>query len=347
MPLRRKESYSTYIYKTYKRVDPAGGFRMSKMAMNVLNAIVNDTFQKVAREASNLLKRSGRMTMSVSAIETATKVILSGELAKYAVVKGRRGSGIFPTGRIHRHLKEGLYASRVSPHAAKYMAGVLHYIVTEILDIAGISMKRSHKKTLTPRHLQMAIQNDEELYALLGTGTISTAPTIRNPRRLDITIEKRRNTQFSDVTFEYSFDSIPSNARIMALYNFLHSVTMKKFQLCWKTGMRKIEIKPIVGLKSCSRPDRKTFLGKIEEIDGAVGHFQSRTGKSRLVIPIDPYTHLKCFVDEAPFEDFKDMIVMIHDLVSQASTPVKVFTHGLDVDWLHVKIQPDPLKRMR
>lgn len=143
----------------------------------------------------------------------------------------------------------------------------------------------------------------------------------------------------------YSFDTKPTGKSIRALHDFLAALRWKEYQVRWTRGRDVLEATPIRGLQKCSSPDRRTFLNKIEKKQGAVGHFRSPSGLSRLVIPIKPYTHMACFVKEATPGEFRDMVKTIHDLVRQSPrhSNVSVFTHGLEVDWLHVKIRPDPL----
>ncbi|KAF8661314.1 hypothetical protein AX16_001411 [Volvariella volvacea WC 439] len=84
----------------------------------------------------------------------------------------------FPVGRVHRILKHGNYAQRIGQGAPVYLAAVLEYLAAEILELAGNAARDNNKKRIMPRHLQLAIRNDEELNRLLGHVIISQGGVI-------------------------------------------------------------------------------------------------------------------------------------------------------------------------
>ena len=92
-------------------------------------------------------------------------------------------SGIqFPVARVHRYLRKGDFAKRISSGAAVYMAAVLEYLSAEMLELAGDAARDGQKKRIIPRHIQLAIRNDEELNRLLVSVTIAqggVCPTSR------------------------------------------------------------------------------------------------------------------------------------------------------------------------
>ncbi|KAM3297628.1 hypothetical protein ACQJBY_039513 [Aegilops geniculata] len=79
----------------------------------------------------------------------------------------------FPVGRVARYLKVGKYAQRVGAGAPVYLAAVLEYLAAETLELAGNAARDNKKNRIVPRHIQLAVRNDEELSRLLGSVTIA------------------------------------------------------------------------------------------------------------------------------------------------------------------------------
>ncbi|ODM88560.1 Histone H2A [Orchesella cincta] len=93
-----------------------------------------------------------------------------GKVKGKAKSRSSRAGLQFPVGRIHRLLRKGNYAERVGAGAPVYLAAVMEYLAAEVLELAGNAARDNKKTRIIPRHLQLAIRNDEELNKLLRKG---------------------------------------------------------------------------------------------------------------------------------------------------------------------------------
>ncbi|ESQ32236.1 hypothetical protein EUTSA_v10005083mg [Eutrema salsugineum] len=99
---------------------------------------------------------------------------------KKSVSKSVKAGLQFPVGRIARFLKKGRYAIRYGSGAPVYLAAVLEYLAAEVLELAGNAARDNKKNRINPRHLCLAIRNDEELGKLLHGVTIASGGVLPN-----------------------------------------------------------------------------------------------------------------------------------------------------------------------
>ena len=109
--------------------------------------------------------------------KTATKTAVDGE-RQHPKTRSSRAGLQFPVGRLHRFLREGRYGDRVGAGAPVFMAAVLEYLTVEVLELAGNAARDNKKTRISPRHIMLAIRNDEELNQLLSNITIASAGVV-------------------------------------------------------------------------------------------------------------------------------------------------------------------------
>ncbi|XP_066271383.1 uncharacterized protein [Branchiostoma lanceolatum] len=100
MEQKRQEFISRCTYKVLKQVPgllkrqvpkqlhPDTG--ICKTGMSIMNSFIYDIFEKIADEASKLVRYNKKATLSTREIQTAVRLLLPGELAKHAVSEGTK-----------------------------------------------------------------------------------------------------------------------------------------------------------------------------------------------------------------------------------------------------------------
>ncbi|NXY65631.1 H2AX protein, partial [Callaeas wilsoni] len=94
--------------------------------------------------------------------------------------KSARAGLQFPVGRVYRLLRRGKYADRIGSGAAIYLAAVMEYVAAEVLELAGNAACQSKKTRILPRHIQLAVRNDDELNKLFASVTIPQGGVMPN-----------------------------------------------------------------------------------------------------------------------------------------------------------------------
>lgn len=158
--------------------------------MQVINSQIMELIDRLTKEAKNLCVMNKKVTLTSREMQTAVRLMLPGEVAKHAVAEatkaitkatadlGRVGGGklsmkaglVFPIPYFKTLVAEKS-KTRVGSGAPIYLAAVCEYITAEILELAGNAARDNQLVRITPRHIMLAIQNDEELRRLF-TGHI-------------------------------------------------------------------------------------------------------------------------------------------------------------------------------
>ena len=97
-----------------------------------------------------------------------------------AVSGSTKADTLFPVGRLNRLMRQGRYAERQGASAGAFMAAVLEYLTAEILELAGEVCEKHGKKTIQPKHLNLALRGDAELALLTAMTTITDSSVVHN-----------------------------------------------------------------------------------------------------------------------------------------------------------------------
>lgn len=89
---KRTETFTLYIFKLLKQicVTTRENMGMNKKAMSIVNSFINDIFDRIATEATRLMRLNKKRTLSSREIQTSVKLLIPGELGKTAVSEGRQ-----------------------------------------------------------------------------------------------------------------------------------------------------------------------------------------------------------------------------------------------------------------
>ena len=99
---------------------------------------------------------------------------------KKRISQSTRAGLQFPVGRVHRYIRNGRYGSRIGAGAPVYLAAVLEYMAAEVLELAGNAARDNKKSRIVPRHITLAVRNDEELNKFLGGVTVASGGVLPN-----------------------------------------------------------------------------------------------------------------------------------------------------------------------
>ncbi|XP_064605862.1 uncharacterized protein LOC135470752 [Liolophura sinensis] len=150
---------------------------------------------------------------------------VKGEKAKSGKSQTRssRAGLQFPVGRIHRFLRKGNYSNRLGAGAPVYLAAVMEYLTAEVLELAGNAARDNKRRTIIPRHLLLAVRNDEWATFLIVVESswlhVITVSKVTKDQQISNTGVKlsfclppvakpRRNEDFRQKTFNVKHDIV-------------------------------------------------------------------------------------------------------------------------------------------
>jgi len=92
---------------------------------------------------------------------------------KDRISKSYKSGLTFPVGRVHRLIITKGAQRRIGAETPIYLAAVLEYLAAEIVELAGNASTNNKTKRITPRHVFLAISNDNELSQLFASDIIA------------------------------------------------------------------------------------------------------------------------------------------------------------------------------
>jgi len=85
----------------------------------------------------------------------------------------------FPVTRIRRYMQQRAPAHIISTKAAIALASTLEYLCSEVIELAGDECLEEGKgKIIKPRHINLAVKKDEELYGTVGGAVVFATSSV-------------------------------------------------------------------------------------------------------------------------------------------------------------------------
>lgn len=91
---------------------------------------------------------------------------MAGKRQRRKISRSTRAELQFPVSRVDRFLRDGHFSRRLSSSAPVFFAGVLEYLTSNILELAGEKAHMSGRKRITPEHVCQVVQNNDQLCQL-------------------------------------------------------------------------------------------------------------------------------------------------------------------------------------
>ncbi len=185
--------YDSYISKVLKIVSPSNG--ITSNAKQQLNSILIIISQIISDTSIELTRAGGKKTISEKQIEGAIRIVLSGELQERSVAQGRetleridtgvnnirKGNSrqqkagiVFAPAISERFLRQfGTSKTMVTAKSPFYLAAVIEYLASEMLELAVYYTTENKKVRITVRDLEFGIRNDSEFNKLFSARNIT------------------------------------------------------------------------------------------------------------------------------------------------------------------------------
>ena len=186
-------NFRPYIHRVLKQIHPESG--LSGSALSTLNNMVKIIIEKIMTSVNQLVLRTGKKTISAKYVQSASKLILKGEIEKHAITEATNAMAKYhslkssrkeeketksiekmspvsrssmaglslPISRVQNMMVELSTSTRKSDTAAVFLTAVCEYLLLKVLELSGNVARDSKRIRITPRHIMIAVRNDEDL----------------------------------------------------------------------------------------------------------------------------------------------------------------------------------------
>lgn len=116
---------------------------------------------------------------------------LSGKEKKAAASRSSKAGLTMPVSRVNRHLKLSRVTERVGCTTPVFMACVLEYVLSEVLELAGNKCQKDKHKRVSVSDIVYAIRTDKELHKLMEGFRFFTGDKLQNVSQA-VTLEEEK-----------------------------------------------------------------------------------------------------------------------------------------------------------
>jgi len=170
--MENKINFKSGIIKVQKQLHENS---LQKSSLNIINDMIFKLGEKIIRTAVRLGKFGNKKTIGHQEIKIASILLIPGELGKHALSEGNKyilkdnwKKLQFKLGKSRKLIELNILKNNlIGQRGIIYLSAVLEYIAAEIIELGGRAARDNNFIQIKPRHVMLAIRNDEELNKLL------------------------------------------------------------------------------------------------------------------------------------------------------------------------------------
>eukprot|EP00485_Elphidium_margaritaceum_P011874 CAMPEP_0202703546 /NCGR_PEP_ID=MMETSP1385-20130828/16382_1 /ASSEMBLY_ACC=CAM_ASM_000861 /TAXON_ID=933848 /ORGANISM="Elphidium margaritaceum" /LENGTH=171 /DNA_ID=CAMNT_0049361419 /DNA_START=102 /DNA_END=617 /DNA_ORIENTATION=+ len=147
-----------------------------------MNSFVLDMFHRICKQASIVQKYAHKVALTAREIQTAVKLVFAEDFANNIIAdvsksfaiaiepnsnSNKNSNLVFSSNKLATSLKKHRYAKRLGKDALVYLSATLQFLVCQLLDSAVALVEKQHKQRIEPRHIMLAVHDDDDLSSLM------------------------------------------------------------------------------------------------------------------------------------------------------------------------------------